>query len=91
MVVWVTIDRGAVTAQADRVEPDRPGDPPGGDTALTVGLQLAAVNEATAAVKTVWLEYADDTGTGRWQDTWQPMDAGGGRVHFVRIDTRLTD
>jgi hypothetical protein len=54
---------------ADRVEPDRPGDPPGGDTALTVDLQLAAVNEATAAVKTVWLEYADDTGTGRWQDT----------------------
>jgi hypothetical protein len=60
-------------------------------SALTVDLQQAAVNDAAAALRMVWLEYADDTSTGRWQDTWQPMYGGGGRVRFVKIDTRLTD
>lgn len=79
MVVWGLVDGGTVTAQADRVNPDRPGDPAGGDPALTVDLHLAAVSEAAAMLRWVWLEYADDTGTCRWQDSWQPMDAGGGR------------
>ena len=72
MVVWMPVDGGTITAQADRVNPDRPGDPAGGDPALTVDLQLAAVNDAAAALKMVWLEYADDTGTGRWQTAVMP-------------------
>jgi hypothetical protein len=64
---------------------------PGGDPALTVDLELAAVSDAAAALKMVWLEYADDTGTGRWQDAWQPRDVGGGQVRFVRTDSRLAD
>jgi hypothetical protein len=47
--------------------------------------------QASQVLIWVCLEYADDAGTGRWQDTWQPMDAGGGRVRFVRTDTRLSD
>ena len=91
MVVWMPVDGGTITAQADRLNPDQPGDPAGGDPALIVDLHLAAVNEAASALKMVWLEYGDDTGTGRWQESWQPTDAGGGRVRFVRTYTRLTD
>ena len=91
MVVWVTVDGRTLTAQADRVNPDGPGDSAGGDPALTVDLQLTAVNDAALALKMVWLEYGDDNDTGRWQDSWQPTDAGGGRVRFVRTYTRLTD
>jgi hypothetical protein len=65
MVVWMTVNGGTITAQADQVNPDRPGDPTGGDPAPTVDLQLAAVNEAAAALRWVWLEYADENGTGR--------------------------
>jgi hypothetical protein len=75
----------------DRLNPDRPDDPASGDPGLTVDLQLAAEKDAAAALKMVWLEYAEDAGTRSWQDSWQPSDAGGGRVRSMRAGTRLTD
>ena len=66
------------------MNPDRPGDPTGSDPALSIDLQLGAVRDAAAVRRWVSLEYADDAGTGRWQDSWQPMDAGGGRFASSR-------
>jgi catechol 2,3-dioxygenase-like lactoylglutathione lyase family enzyme len=85
MVVWGLVDGGTVTAQADRVNPDRPGDPAGGDPALTVDLhggRDAAVGMAGVRRRHRHLPLAGLlAANGCWRWT----------VRFLRTDTRLTD